>query len=190
MERMIKSENGQTEILRSEGGMENHLKDEVYVAGFRLNYRSVEPEFYVLIVYEGEEAVVTFDESLPFVTESSKIQKLFEFLDDVRKEKYLIPTSVESSIDLAGALYLLENENEDDQAVVLDALNMTFDLLKAIEVTLDGSREEVLSALADHLTFSKNLGEFFEFNCLDRMIVIDHFLWCLGKIVSRSMIVN
>ncbi len=170
--------------------MERVLLDRLYVLGLRINHSVNYPEFYTLVVDEEYENIVTADGSVLFVSEVSKINLIFDFLDAERKAKYALPIEMEETIDLAGALFRLENEEEDENAIVLECLNTTFDLLKAINVEISENMRKSLYALADHLTFSTDLAEYFDHSEVDRGEIIDGLMWCFGKILSRTKILK
>lgn len=168
--------------------MNEPLLDRMYILGFRINYASDSPEFYTLMVDEDVENPITDDGSILFVGDISKVGLIYFFLDSNRKEKYQLPIEMEEVIDIAGALFRLENEGKDENAIVLDCLNSIFDLLRSVEVILSESRRRHLYDLADYLTFSDDLDKYFTDSIANRSEVIDDLMWCLGMVLSKARI--
>ena len=162
--------------------------DEIYIVGFRLHYESETPEFYTIIVDEESEAPVTHDGSILFVTDIKKAELIYSYLDRVTKDKFAMPTKMEKGIDVAKALYLLENEERDDASIILDFLNIIFDLLNSIEIIIPNDKREILYGLADYLTFEDDFSTYLDKSSINRLALIDIIIWCVGKLVTRSRV--
>jgi hypothetical protein len=170
--------------------MEQRDFDEIYIVGFRLNYSNEIPELYTIIVYEEAEKAVTHDGDLLFVTDLSKAGLIYSFLDSKLKEKFEIPTQLKTGIDIAKTLYLLENGKTDDASVILDCLNIIFDLFDSIEIVIPEDKRKILFGLADFLTFEDNFPVYLEQSSVTRETVINSLIWCFGKIFTRSRILG
>jgi len=164
--------------------------DEIYIVGVRLSFQKIDAELFCLVIYEEKERVLTNEGNVIFTSDYKKIEFLYAFLDTEIKNKYKEPSEVKTTIDVARCLYLLENENSDQDSVILDCLNFTFDAIDSINSKMPILVKDILFSLADHLTFSDNLTEFFRSGFFDRAEVINSYLWCLGKIASKTFILD
>lgn len=164
--------------------------NEIYIVGFRLHYENESPEIYTIIVYKEAEKAFTHEGNLLFVTDLSKIGTIYSFLDSETKAKFEMPAQMKTTVDIAETLYLLENEKEDDSAVILDALNIIFDLFKSIEIAIPEGKKRILYGLADFLTFRDDFSSYLEKSSISREMIIDTVVWCLGKLLTKSRILR
>lgn len=162
--------------------------NEMFIVGFRLNYSNEAPEIYTIIIYEEKDKAVTEDNNLLFVTDITKIELIYSILESEIKEKYEMPTEVEMNIDIAYTLYLLENENADNSSIILNCLNMIFDLFNSIELVIPDDKRKILYGLADYLTFADDFPNYLKTSSISKDTVIEHIVWCLGKLLTRSKV--
>ena len=163
--------------------------DSVYLIGFRINPDSEAPEFYTLVDCSGDkDRTLTVDNDLIFFAKLEQKQQAFELFSKNIKKGFAVSDEVDLVADLAGALYLIENEDLDDSAIILNLLNTIFDLLYSADKQLSDDKKSLLWGFADHLTFEKEFKQYLSSNSINRQSIIDAILWSVGAIVSRSKI--
>lgn len=165
--------------------------DSVSLIGFRINPDSEELEFYTLVDCSGEkDRTLTVDNDLIFFAKLEQKQQAFELFNENIKKGFAVPDEVALVADLAGALYLIENEDLDDSAIILNLLNTIFDLLYSADKQLSEDKKSLLWGFADHLTFEKEFNQYLSSNAINRQSIIDSILWSVGAIVSRIKILT
>lgn len=164
--------------------------DGISIIGFRFNADNAEPEVYTLMTYGANEIALNENANLIFYTNLENTEKVFSLFDDVVKNKFSYPTDVDAVCDLANALYLLENENEDNSATILNCLNTIFDLFASININFPEDRRAMLFSLADFLTFEKDFSNYLKESSVNREKIIDSIIWCCGKLITRSKIIR
>lgn len=165
--------------------------DAVSLVGFRINPDSNEPEFYTLIDCSGDkDRALTVDNDLIFFTELEQKQQAFGLFSEDIKRGFAVPDEIDLVADLAGALYLIENEDFDASAIILNLLNTLFDLLYSIDKQLSADKKSLLWGFADHLTFENEFNHYLSSNSINRQSVSDAIVWSVGAIFSRSKILT
>jgi hypothetical protein len=95
------------------------------------------------------------------------------------------PTEVAASYDFATMFWMLIHETVDD-GYTIDTLNLLLDLVEATEFPYPPEYQRRLFSLADHLTFSRNLGEFLDAGEGMRAPVMDAVTWAIGAVAIKS----
>lgn len=93
-------------------------------------------------------------------------------------------------IDITDCLTLIESHDRDDEALLIDLLNILFDLVSATRVQWPKRYQSALFRLADHLTYARDYGDFLEQHRLSRRSICNGIRWCLGAILTGSIIVT
>lgn len=88
--------------------------------------------------------------------------------------------------DLPGALDLIHVGTYDDGAVLLNVINTSLDLLRGAALSMPTQVKSVLYPLADFLTFSREVGEYFT-NEATRRAALDALLCCIGAITAHAV---
>jgi hypothetical protein len=95
------------------------------------------------------------------------------------------PTEVAGSYDFATMFWMLIHEVVDD-GYTIDALNLLLDLVEATEFPYPPEYQRRLFSLADHLTFSRELGGFLDAGDGMRAAVMDAVTWAVGAVAIKS----
>ncbi len=147
------------------------------------------PELYGLI-YEGEtDAPLMVDGRIVFFTDPARARELIE-----RYGAPLVADKIDIAkpffwCDIAQTLHLLSKGGLDHGAVVLGAVNVLLDLVRAAGVKLEDRRRQALSAIADYCTFDKDLTKYLEEEGdYSSRELVDAVLWCVGAVVVKSKI--
>jgi len=91
--------------------------------------------------------------------------------------------------DVAQALHFLSAGGVDTEASVLRAVNVLLDLVKAAGAPMIDSRRDVLHAIADYCTMSKDITKYLEEDGdYSSRELIDAVLWCVGAVVMKARI--
>lgn len=163
---------------------------QVALIGFRIAPENVQPELYTLLLSDGEDQPVLIDGEIAMFGKPSLASKAMELagIDDAR----LGPPPREPDLvcDLAETLYLIHSEDVDQSASILNVLNTLLDLVAATRIPIPPESRRILHALADHLTFAREFGEFIDQDSITRSAVKDALLWCVGAVVAKARILK
>ena len=162
---------------------------ELMLVGFRLNGEHDGPEFYTLLSVGGDnERPITAGGRLLFFTRPELAAKALA-LDAELAKLAPPPMEVETFCDVAEALHLINSQNADSDAVVLDSLLMFDDLVRATRLHMPDRYQGLLTELTARLTEGKQLGIIFASHFL-REHVEDALLWCIGAIAVKSRMIS
>jgi hypothetical protein len=160
----------------------------LYLIGFRLNSQSVHPEIYTLLIYGGNDRPIKLDNQIIFFNYPEQVSQIWQLCGSDVQKLGQPPSNVELVIDVAKTLYLINHENTDFTNTILDCLNMLLDFVKAAETAIPELYRSPINSLADHLTFEHNFSSFFSENELNRSLISDAILWCIGAILVKSKV--
>lgn len=165
-------------------------KESLEIIGFKIFQTSKKIDFYAIIIYGVNDRPIMEDNSILFFAKLKKISEIVE--NGLFETKGLVLSSNKVSLvcDLKEALRLIENEEIDDSAIIINSLNMIFDFVKSTRISFPCQYKEILFSFADHLTFERNISTFFEKTNFSRTLVLDGLLWCVGAILSKSTIIS
>jgi hypothetical protein len=165
------------------------LPQELVLVGFRLDGEHDGPEFYTLLSVGGDnERPITANGRLLFFTHPELAAKALA-LDAELAKLGPPPTEVETFYDVAEALHLVNSQDADSDAVVLDCLLMFDDLVRATRLHMPDRYQGLLTELTARLTEGKQLGAIFTSHFI-REHVEDALLWCLGAIAVKSRMIS
>lgn len=163
--------------------MNRPLEEQAWLVGFLINPEAETPEVYTLILPGEVDQPLSEGGYLLFFRDPASAA---QFLNGRRH----LTGEVDAVYNLAMVLYLLAHKNCDTTAIIVDSLNILFDLVTAIKITMPIKYKEPLYCLADHLTFNQEFASFLNEQNISRTIIIDGLIWCLGAIVSQSKVVG
>jgi hypothetical protein len=168
-----------------------HNDVEFYLIGFRLNPDNESPELYTLIISEDDDyKPLLASGCILFFSKPELAADALKSSQQKNTKIYNVPKNIELVVDVAETLYLLESEDIDLTATILNCLNTLDDLIKAIKLTVPEHYKNILYKLADHLTFNQEYSSFFSKQNISRSSAIDEILWCLGTITIKSKILG
>jgi hypothetical protein len=147
------------------------------------------PDLYGLI-FEGEHDVpLMLEGRIIFFTDPARAGELID-----RYGGPLIADKLDIArpffwCDVAQALHFLSAGGIDTDASILRAVNVLLDLVKAVGAPIIDSRRDVLHAIADYCTMSKDLTKYLEEEGdYSSRELIDAVLWCVGAVVMKARI--
>jgi hypothetical protein len=147
-----------------------------------------EPDLYTL--YVDADRPIVADRSIVFFADPRQASQAVKRDDEPEVRGLAAPHDVAVVYDLPLALYRLANEDIDPDAVILNCLNVLFDLVRATGIPPVAAVKDELYPLADHLTFDREYGSYLDAEPGRRGRVIDAILWCIGAVVSHSTVLR
>jgi hypothetical protein len=173
-------------ILNSE---DSKHREELAMAGFRLDPTHEGPQFYTLLAVGGKnERPLMADGRIIFFTRSTLMHKALA-MDKSLAVLGNPPRDVETICDVAQTLYLVNSQDSDPDGVVLDCLLIFDDLVRATELSMPERYQGILTELAARLTEGTSLKKIFASDAL-REHVEDALLWCVGAITMKAKILT
>lgn len=164
--------------------------DGIELIGFRINPDSEQPDVYTFTTYGVKNILFASGDQIVFFTSKKAATRTFE-LFETNMQQQLVALLKESELviyDVAKALHILNHKDVDESAIVLDFLNILFDLVSATQILMPPNYKEKLYGLADYLTFDQDFVTYLNQNSLDRKDVIDAILWCCGAVIVSSKV--
>jgi hypothetical protein len=166
----------------------------IYLVGFSIASDSDEPNFYALyFCYDDtNDRPIALDGEILFFQKPELATSVLIRSDDINKNKLIskIFQEVDMVFDIDSVLYLIEYENVDTSAEIINFLNILFDFVKFTGVGFPENYREYLYDFADHLTFDTEYESFFQKSSMKRSLVIEALYWCLGAIFANSKIIQ
>jgi|JFJP01.1.fsa_nt_gi hypothetical protein len=165
--------------------------EHLWLIGFSLDPDTASPDFYTLIFPGDRDEPLQNEGYLIFFSDPKLASHALTFAqNDYNPTIHLLPNEIDAVYDVAQTLYLLNQAEIDNEAAIVNCLNIMFDLVRATTLPMPPEYKRLLYALADHLTFERELTPFFEQQQITRQSVIDAFIWCMGAIASKFKLIT
>jgi len=164
--------------------------DGIALIGFRLQADSVNPDFFTLMAYGERDFPVRDGVQIVFFTEPALAAKVCEYWPEEIRRLAKASLEIDLVCDVAKALHIIKNEDQDDSSILLNCLNTFFDLVVATGHACPKGYERALSRLADRLTFEREFATFLEQEHVSRSDILDAFLWCMGSIAANAKLIT
>ena len=159
-----------------------------WLVGLRLDPNFPYPDFYTVLRDEPEYWPIVYEGQIIFFQKAEVAQDALDFyLEHLCLPPANAPTEPTVIIDFAEGLYLLSKEFSDEASCVLSIINTLLDMLDAACVRVPTKYRAELHQIADHLTFSKELGSVFNDQNFERTEIIEALQWGLGAVLTKSM---
>jgi len=171
--------------------MPKHPADQVVwrLGAIRIDPDMDHPELYCLILEGAKDRPLLCDGRILFFTELDRAEELIAKYGSDLPYDWKDLEKPFFHCDIAEALHALTEEQVDQNASILDAVNFLLDLVECSPVPMPASYKEILFKTADHCTFSKDMKALFEQSPFAPMDVVNAMLWCIGAIVVSATIV-
>jgi hypothetical protein len=163
-------------------------RSQLYLVGFRIDPDVSEPQLYTLYV-DDDRPIPGAGRPIVFVRPDLADDAL-QASDCGAAALGPAPSELYAVFDLSGALYTLNEEDEDEGSNLLNRINMILDFCKNVDELMPAAYRSRLESLADHLTFETRFGAFLRENDLSRNEMTDALYWCLGAISYHMKIVT
>lgn len=155
-----------------------------------LGEKSEFQSIYILMVIDDEDTPIMYNEKIIFFSYLQLCSAVLELASTDRNTFYSCPQNVALVCDISAMITILESEDIDETATILNCLNLLFDLLKAINFNLRKDYERLLYDLADHLTFEREFVVFLEENKISRSNLIEAISLCINNVFMRSIVLT
>jgi len=160
------------------------------LVGYRMDPNFPEPDFFTLTLDDEDDAPILFAGRIILFHEPDQAQTALDlYLADKALPAQVAPTELTVVYDYAQALYHLATRSRDESAFIVNVVNNLLDLLKAASIGIPQPYKGDLHALADHLTFDRDYGDFLKANELSRGDLIEAVQWGLGAAMTKAMFV-
>ncbi len=155
--------------------------------GFRMDPAAEGPQFYTLIGSEGEsERPITREDRILFFRHPADGLKALIASDNGFSDVRPVPTELELLCDIGQALYVANQENEDDDGLLFELIAVFDDLLRAVKLNVPPEYTMVLAAMAERLGEGPEFASFLAESGLNREKLEDALLWCVGAVAVKS----
>jgi len=160
---------------------------ELYLIGFRFDPAAAGPQFYTLIGSEGEdERPITRGERILFFRQPTDAQRALAESDNAASQAGPVPTELELLCDVAGALHVANQQDEDTDGLLFEVIAVFDDLLRAVKISPPSEFTGVLAGVAERLSESNEFTSFLQTSGTARERLEDALLWCVGAIMVKS----
>ncbi len=157
------------------------------IIGIGVDPNSTEPDFYVLAV-DDDSAItrpITHEGYIVIFTKIGEAPLVLLLAPPNIIELGPAPNEEILLIDAIQVLYLLEAQDVDDKAVLLNFINVTMDFIEAIHYTIPIEYQKILIDFANHLTIEKEFASFFATHDVNREKMKNAITWLIGAIASN-----
>lgn len=163
---------------------EVRTEDEISLIGIRLEVQRDTPEFFFL-AFTGDSAMLPLmrDDRILVFTNKRHFRRVISLAGC--EESAAEARRNELWFGVGRAIVYLERESIDDWACIIESINLLDDLLIAVNLRRPATYAKHLDALADYLTFDRDLDAFFATASFDRHAACDALRWCIGAVFTR-----
>ncbi len=159
----------------------------LYLVGFRINPASAEPEFYTLFVLESQnDRPLLHEGRILFFAATSDAPSALELSENDMARLAPAPIELEIICDVAQALHIANAQDEDADGVLLEAIALFDDMIRAIQINVPAQYMSVLSALSERLSTTPEFASMLTETGIDRETIEDALIWCVGAITVKS----
>ena len=162
----------------------------LWLFGFRIDPSTEIPNLYTLIVYGEQEPPLVAGGQLVFFTRPELAINALQLCNIDVSELGKPPTQIDAICDIAETLYLLDAEDFDESATILNCLNALFDLVKATLIPMPTEYKRILYDFADHLNIEEEFASFLDAEDIQRSEIVNAILWCVGAITAKSRLLT
>jgi hypothetical protein len=162
----------------------------ISLVGFRLSPDSEKPDWYTLFTYGEKDIPVMDNDQVVFFKSLDLVDRAHALFDDNINSLFPPPSEPDLICDVAEMLYIINNEDRDESATIVNGLNTILDLVKATQINLPAECKEILYRLADHLTFNREFGAYLNQNAVTREAITNAIIWGIGAITIKSRVIE
>jgi hypothetical protein len=169
--------------------------ERIYLVGFQIGSEPSETVTYTLMLYyevarNDQNRPLTHDGRIVFFQRPNQANEALSLGDAAFRKYGKAPAEISAVYDVHEALQLVRTGTCDDNATIVNLLNELFDLVSATPVSLPNAYRDAQAALADHATFSRDLGEYFGDGPDRRALALDAMHWSIGVVLAHSTILS
>jgi hypothetical protein len=142
-------------------------------------------DVFFLQAIGNTDSPLRFNEKMVAFREENVCRSAIERLRGRLPENVQLEQNYDFVVDIPEAIRLVNNENIDQNAVVLNLINTMLDVVKTSHFQLP-EEYRILLAMADRLTFKEDFSEFTQV----RGLLLKAMIWCAGVATLELMIVE
>ncbi|MCP4219594.1 MAG: hypothetical protein GY765_33485 [bacterium] len=158
--------------------------------GFYFKLNSEEPDLYMLMFFGDKEIPLGSDTGLLFFDNPNLASTVFD-TTLASKRQFELPLEDDFVLyDFVQMLHLIENENEDNDAMTLDCINLMTDFQEWLSLPLLPPEKKILYSFADHLTFNREFKSFLDESEISRGEAKEAIQWLMKQIFPRCMVLT
>ena len=160
---------------------------ELYLIGFRLDPAAQDPQFYTLMGSEGDdERPIAREGRVLFFRKPASGARALAASDNGFRLVRPVPRDLELVCDVAGALHVANQLDEDADGLLFELIAVFDDLLRAVKLSPPPEFIDVLSGVAARLTQSQEFASYLDSSGQSRERLEDALLWCVGAAMAKS----
>ncbi|MBI1937415.1 MAG: hypothetical protein HYS25_04760 [Ignavibacteriales bacterium] len=145
---------------------------------------------YTLIVYKDKDNSIICKKGIIFSEKKKMIPVILEkYIRGTSKKKDIILYE-QYSIDTTRIIKMIQNNSIDFKADIINAINMLDDLRISMKIKIDLKYQKLLDDFANHLTFHRRYGRYFDENNVVRNEIIEAFCLLIEEIFNHSKILT
>jgi hypothetical protein len=177
-------------MITEDANEQSNDSGSMWLVGFRIDPNYPEPDFYTILLQDRSDQPILHQGQIIFFADFNDRQLALELDSEFAKiQNQTAPGELYLVYDIANVLYLVSNESRDESASIVNFLNVLFDMLKSVSVSIPSRYKTVLYQVADHLTFDKDFGDFLEAEGIARTEVVEAIQWGIGSVITKSTFV-
>ncbi|HEU4559484.1 MAG TPA: hypothetical protein VFS20_16615 [Longimicrobium sp.] len=159
----------------------------VYLIGLRLCRTTPVADLYDGDV-DGQDRPLTRDGDVVWFATPELASSAMDGADEAFRSANLIIDQTALVVDFPRVLRLVAEGKDDPDGTVVNALNVLLDIVPATGFSMTVAQRKALSELADHATFSTEIGAFLDQPEHRREAVLDAIVWCVGAVALNSAV--
>ncbi|PRY02749.1 hypothetical protein CLV24_1472 [Pontibacter ummariensis] len=172
-------------------GSKGMKRQEVWLIGVQIDIEIEEPEFYFIIIPDEIDKVLLRRKKILMFNKKELCSFL---LEDYNIKIENIDSGFINELDfvykIRDVIDLVKNEGIDRQTVVIDSLNILFDVITSIDIEIPQPYKEILYDFADFLTFDTNISKGLKQVKYSSIDIIDAVYWLNGCMFSNSTFIR
>ena len=172
------------ESERQEHDMARRTEQQLHLIGFWTGPETDRTTLYTFILNDdGDLAPLIAQESILFFTHLELAETALSTAGV--SPPWIFDTEEVICYNVPAVMRLLQTEDLDPSARILNLINILDDMLIGLQVRVPRHYQSALDAVADHLTFEREYGQFFAESNVTRETTIEGIQWCLGVVFAR-----
>ena len=164
----------------------------LYVIGFKISRKSTQVLYTLYLCGNIDQELIARDKdsNLLFCQKLENLQDLIEHTEPELASYPVYSGEPYITYDFQQVLKLVSSENIDDNAAIINLLNVLFDMVDTASIQMPIHIREILYPLQGHTTFHTNIVTFYDTTGISRQQTIDALYWCLGAVCSKMVIID
>lgn len=174
----------------------NQSFEAVYLVGVRIDPLGRGDVLYTLLLMDedsrgGKDRPLTDSEGyVVWFTHTRDAETALLLGDEGFRQHSPAPDDVAFVYEYPRLFWTVTTCDADEGSVILNGVNFLLDLVEATAFPIPNAYQTTLFRLADHLTFSNDLGALVRERAEARREVMDALTWCVGAVTIKSRLLS